>query len=180
MENIVDYISEFSPEGILSFFFTPEFTGILLFVKIIFIIVSAVLVINIFYLIALSSWFSDRYAKDWEEFRKFNSIDAENISKKWQRIDKRMKTKKETEYKLAVLEAEESLIDALKMTGNDGSTLEEQLNQAGPDDLSDIKDILQAHKIRNDIVNNPEGKLEFEKAEKAVRIFKQAFEELQM
>ena len=180
INSFFDLISNnLSFDGILNFIYNPEFSGILLFVKIIFIIISAILLINIFYLFSLSSWFSDRYAKDWKEFKKFKSVDAEKISRKWQNIKKRMKTNKETEYKLAVIEAEESLIDTLKMTGNDGLTLEDQLRQAGSDDLSDINGILLAHKVRNGIINNPEGKINFSDAEKAVEIFEKAFEELQ-
>jgi hypothetical protein len=45
--------------------------------------------------------------------------------------------------------------------------------------LSDINGILLAHKVRNGIINNPEGELDFSDAEKAVKIFEKAFEELQ-
>lgn len=180
INSLFDIISGgFSLDGILNFILYPEFAGFLLFVKIIFIIISAILLINIFYLVALSSWFTDRYATDFNEFKGFKSIDAQMISKKWQDIKKRMKTGKETEYKLAVIEAEESLVSALKMFGNDGITLEDQLRQAGPDDLSDIASILKAHKVRNEIVNNPEGSLDANEAEKAIGIFEKAFEELQ-
>ena len=175
-----DYVSNiFSSDAILNFVFHPEFSGALLFVKIIFIIISAVLIINIFYLVALSSWFSDRYGTNWKELSKFDSIDAQEISKKWQTIEKRMKTNKETELKLAVIEAEESLISMLRMAGNEGPTLKEQLTQAGPDDLSNIDDIIDAHNFRNKIINNPDEPLDLGKARKAVESFKEAFEDLQ-
>lgn len=180
INSFFDSISNaFFSDKTVDFIFNPEITGIFLFIKILFIIISAILLINILYLIALSSWFSARYGIDWQEYSKFKSVDAQKISKKWETIKKRMSTKKEVEYKLAVIEAEESLVETLKMTGNDGILLEDQLRQAGPDDLSDMSSILKAHRVRNKIVNNPEEKLDYEEAEKAVNIFEKAFEELQ-
>jgi uncharacterized membrane protein len=183
MESIValfDYLfNQLTFDNIANFIFHPEFTGFLLFVKIIFIIISAVLIINIFYLIALSSWMSSRYTKDWREFKGFESIDAQDISKKWEVIKKRIQSGKDVECKLAVIESEESLINTLRMMGFDGPTFEDQIRQAGSDDISNIKEVLEAHNIRNSIVNSPEKEITLEQAKKAVSAFEQAFEDLQ-
>ena len=173
------FIKLLSPENVLNFILHPQFDGFLLFVKIIFIIISAVLLINIFYLLSLSSWVTARYVKDWQEYRGFKSTDAQKISRHWLKIKERMQSSKEVEHKLAVIEAEESLIDSLRMAGYDGPTFEDQLRQAGSDDLSDIKGILKAHRLRNAIVSNPDAKLEFKDAKDAVGEFEKAFEELQ-
>lgn len=183
MESIIalfDYLfNQLTFDNIANFIFHPEFTGFLLFVKIIFIIISAVLIINIFYLLALSNWMSARYVKDWREFKGFESIDAQNISKKWEGIKKRIRSGKDIEHKLAVIESEESLIDALRMMGFDGPTFEDQMRQAGSDDISNIKEVLEAHQVRNSIVNNPDKEITPEEAKKAVSAFEEAFEDLQ-
>src|SRR4030066_1149571 len=105
--------------GFIEFIFHPEFVGLLLFVKILFIIISAALAINIFFLIAHSSWFTWRYKMDRHEYRNFKPFEAGEMSVGWKKIEERMKTRSEAEYKVAVLEGEEMLKKALKMAGNE-------------------------------------------------------------
>lgn len=170
---------EESINGVINFLFHPEFVGILLFVKIIFIIISAALAINIFFLIAHSSWFAWRYKMDMHEYRHFKPLEAGEMSDKWKKIEERMKTKNEAECKLAVLEGEDLLKSALKMDGYEGDNLEIQLGKADKSDISDPKRALRAHYFRNRIVNEPGLKVSFSEAREAVDAFKKSFEELQ-
>lgn len=165
--------------GAIGFLFHPEFTGIFLFIKILFIIISAALAINIFFLIAHSSWFSWRYKMDFHEFREFKPLEAGEMSAKWKKIEDRMRTKSEAEYKLAVLESEELLMHFLKSDGYEGDTLEEQLRKVDSSDISNPAVVLRAHNMRNKIVSEPEGKLSFDDARAVIDVFKKAFEELQ-
>ncbi|MCX6764961.1 MAG: hypothetical protein NT148_00240 [Candidatus Nealsonbacteria bacterium] len=165
--------------GAISFLFHPEFTGIFLFIKIIFIIISAALAINIFFLIAHSSWFAWRYKMDLHEFKEFKPLEAGEMSVKWKKVEDRMKTKSEAEYKLAVLEAEDLLKQALKMDGYEGDTLEVQLGKVDSSDISDTSKVLKAHNFRNKIVKDEEIKVSFNEARAAVDDYKKAFEEMQ-
>lgn len=165
--------------GFINFLFHPEFTGLLLFVKIIFIIITAVLAINIFFLIAHSSWFSWRYKMDYHEFKGFKPLEAAEMSQKWKKIEERMKTKSEAEYKLAVLESEDLLKQALKMDGYDGDTIEQQLAKADSSDISSTARVLKAHSFRNKIVAEQGLKVNFGEARDAVDSFKKAFEQMQ-
>lgn len=165
--------------GAINFIFHPEFVGIFLFIKIIFIIISATLAINIFFLIAHSSWFSWRYKMDYHEFRGFKPLEASEMSAKWKKIEERMKTKNEAELKLAVLESEDLLKQYLKLDGYEGDTLEQQLGKVDSSDISDTNKVLKAHYFRNKIVNEKEAKISFNEARDAIDIFKKAFEEMQ-
>jgi hypothetical protein len=163
----------------INFLFHPEFTGIFLFIKIIFIIISAALAINIFFLIAGSSWFSWRYKMDLHEFREFKPLEAGEMSAKWKKVEDRMKTKSEAEYKLAILEAEDLLKQALIMDGYEGDTLEVQLGKVDSNDISDTSKILKAHSLRNKIVKDEGTKVSFNEARSAIDDYKKAFEEMQ-
>jgi hypothetical protein len=165
--------------GLINFLFHPEFAGIFLFIKILFIIISAALAINIFFLIISSSWFAWRYKMDYHEFKGFKPLEASEMSAKWKKVEERMKTKSEAEYKLAVLEAEDLLKQALKMDGYDGDTLEQQLGKVDSSDISDTSKVLKAHYFRNKIVNEVGSKISFSEARDAVDNFKKAFEQMQ-
>lgn len=164
---------------IFNFIFHPEFVGILLFIKIIFIIISAVLAVNIFFLIAHSSWFNWRYKMDYHEFKGFKPLEAAEMSLKWKKIEERIQTKNEAQYKLAVLESEDVLKQFLKMDGYSGETLEQQLAKVDSSDISDTKKVLRAHYFRNKIVSDQGLKVSFSEARSAVDDFKKAFEEMQ-
>lgn len=165
--------------GFISFLFHPEFVGIFLFIKILFIIISAVLAINIFFLIAHSSWFAWRYKMDLHEFKEFKPLEAGQMSAKWKKVEDRLKTKSEAEHKMAVLESEDLLKQALKMDGYEGDNLEQQLGKVDSSDISEASKPLKAHYFRNKIVNQPDLKVSFNEARDAVDAFKKAFEELQ-
>ncbi len=165
--------------NLINFIFNPELSGIFLLIKIIFVIVSATLIINIFFLILASSWFKLRFKNEWNEFYQFKPLEATEISQKWEKVNKRLETDSEAEHKLAVLEADELLTKALKMDGYDGDDLEEQLRRVDSSDIEDIKPSLRAHLFRNKLVEEPDIKIDLSQAKKAVEDFKKAYEEIQ-
>lgn len=183
MIDIFNYISNFfnnfPTKNLINFIFHPNSGGILLFLKVIFIIISAILIINIFFLVKTNSWLKWRYKNNWVEFLQYKVPEAADISKKWRKVEELLKSKKESNYKLAILEADSLLSQALKMDGYNGETMEEQLKKVDPADISDIEPVLRAHQIRNRIVANPEEKLSYEEAQKVVESFEKAFENLQ-
>lgn len=110
-------------------------------------------------------------------------IGAANISKRhslkiWKQIQKRLQSGDATQLKLAVLEADRVLDEVLKLAGYSGSTLSERLEGMNESQLSNLKEVREAHRIRNRIVAEPGFTLVKNEAELAVGIYARAFEEL--
>jgi len=100
--------------------------------------------------------------------------------RKWNKIEKRLNSGQEAELKLAVIEADKFFDDILKRCGYQGKDMGERLRQINASQIANIDDIWSAHKIRNNIVHNADYKLSSVDAERAVRAYKKALEELEV
>jgi len=100
--------------------------------------------------------------------------------KAWKQIQKRLKTKKESQLKLAILEADQILNEILRMAGYPGKNLDERLEQINSAQLSNIEEIKQAHKLKNRIVSEPDFIITPNEAGIIIDIYKKAFQELNL
>ncbi len=109
--------------------------------------------------------------------KKLYGIDKPAIKKKWQEIEELLNKSNAMSYKLAVLEADNLLDHILKSMFFPGSTLGERLKVACYK-YEKLRQVWQAHKIRNQLVHETNYHLSFQEAKRALNIFKKGFEEL--
>ena len=102
------------------------------------------------------------------------------LTKKWNKIEKRLKSGQEAELKLAIIEADKFFDDILKRSGYLGKDMGERLKKINSSQMANIDDIWSAHKIRNNIVHDVDYKLTGSDTEKAIRTYKKALEELEV
>jgi hypothetical protein len=121
-----------------------------------------------------------RYMQDFWEFLTFRPFGAKRITKLWNKILKRLDTGMESEYKLALIEADDMLDVSLKRMGYMGQTLEERLGKLTSATIANIDDIYQAHEIRNTIVHNPDYRLSLDEVRSTLDIYQKAFNSLQI
>jgi len=98
--------------------------------------------------------------------------------KGWRRILKRLKSSDESEYKIAVLEADRILNDILKLAGYPGRNLDERLEKMNSANLSNLEEIRQVHKLHERAVSDSDFSLTQNEARVAIEIYKKAFQEL--
>lgn len=165
--------------NLLSFITSPEF---LLYLKIIFISVGIILLAAITILLSKASWLKYSILEDWTEFFVYRPFGVKKTFKQWAKILKRLEAENETEYKLAVIEADSLLDEVLNKMGIEGEVLGEKLKQLKlkPGILPNFEEIRQAHKIRNNIVHDPDYRLNLAEAKKVVSIYEQTFRGLEM
>jgi len=148
--------------------------------KIVFIIISLALFVGTIILFFKASWIKRRYLDNREEMSHYKSSGEKKIFKEWQKITKGLEADIEAEHKLAVLEAD-GLIDTIfAKIGYSGSTMGEKLNKMDASVLPNISGILEAHKIRNNIVHDPDYKLDLEKAKEVIGTYEQALRDLEV
>jgi len=117
--------------------------------------------------------------QDVTEFFTFKAYGTRKTFKKWNKIKGKLELPSESEHKLAIIEAESLLDDILKRIGFPGQTVGERLKQITPVQLSNIEEIWEAHKIRNNIVHDPDYRLSQEETKKALEIYERALMHLQ-
>jgi hypothetical protein len=167
MENLIQYIT--SP---------PDFSW-LPAVKFVFIGVSLFLFGAIIFILFAGSWIKWLLLYDVTEFFTYKPFGVRRLEKAWKKVLTRTETGLESEYKLAVIEADSMLDDILKRMGFSGETLEERLEKLTVATLPNIEEIRESHRVRNNIVHDPDYRLSLDESRKILGVYEQAFKELQ-
>ncbi|MDO8424662.1 MAG: hypothetical protein Q7S70_01840 [bacterium] len=164
---------------VFQFILSPKFPGWLIAVKIIFIIISLLLIGFIIFALFKTLWLKRMWLWDLEEFMTFRPYGVRKIVKEWLKIKARLDTGLESEYKLCVIEADSMLDDIFKGMGVMGASLGERLEKMTAASLPNIEQARLAHTTRNNIVHDPNYRLSLDEAKKTVEIFEKSLIDLQ-
>jgi len=167
--------------NIISYFVYPPFPKTLLVLKILFISIFLYFLFTIInYLFFKTHYFQWLYGESLVEAFAKRTYGIKKVDIIWSKIKERGRPDLESDYKLAVIEADSLLDQTLASIGYKGENLEERLNQITLTHLSTLEEIKMAHKVRNDIVRDPNYRLNVEKAKETLSVYKKTFEELEV
>lgn len=179
IEIIRNFFSGLTWEKIIQFILTPQFTGWLLILKIIFIVFSLILLGFIIFALAKTTWLKRLILQDWQEFLTYRPFGLGKIEKEWQKIKARLEAETESEWKLAIIEADKIMDDILNRMGFGGVSLGKRLTKLTTASLPNIEEVKEAHKIRNNIVHDPTYRLSLEEGKRVIGIYEKALTDLQ-
>jgi len=165
-------------EKIISFLTAPTFEGPLLTVKFVFMFFGLFFFCGTLYFLLTTNWLKRVFWQDLYEFLTYKPYWRLGMKRKWRTIQKRLKGNLESEHKLAVIEADSMLEKALKQAGFPGETLGERLEKVTPDTLPNLSEVLEAHKIRNNVVHDPNYKLSLSDAKWVLIVLEKALRNL--
>lgn len=165
-------------EKIISFIFSPNFWGLFLLVKIGFIVTGLVLLSVVVFFLLKTKFLNYLFVYDIFELLTFRPFGVKKIEKDWNKIMARLDTGLESEYKLAVIEADSMMDETLKRMGYAGDALGERLKKLTVATLTNITELEEAHKTRNNIIHDPDYKLSLDEARKALSIYEKSFRDL--
>jgi len=163
---------------ILNFITSPPFTGYLLAIKIFFIGFFLLLLTIIIILLSRTNFMPNLILEDLFEFFTYRSVGTRKLLKQWTKTRARLETGSESEYKLAVIEADSALDEILKKMGYTGETMGERLEKINVAVLPAIDEAQEAHKTRNNIVHDPDFRLSLDEARKVMAIYEKTLTEL--
>ena len=106
-------------------------------------------------------------------------LPKKKMVKRWESVLANLGREDENSYKLAVIEADKIFDDILKKIGYQGEDMGERLKQLTPAQTANLDEVWQAHKLRNQIVHEPDSKLTRAQAQRAVEIYQRALEDLE-
>ena len=89
-----------------------------------------------------------------KQIQKQENIDMDDLLKKWQDIEARMNTHDENEWKLAIIESDNLLEEALIRMGVKGGSLGERLKGMNINHYPFLDDAWKAHRVRNFLVHD--------------------------
>lgn len=164
----------------LQFLVEPYFTGWFLALKIFFIVLSALLAIGTVVFLRKSSWLRRLILEDFAEILTYRQYGVKTQGKAWGKLMARLNTGLESEYKLAIIEANSLMDDVLQKMGYKGDSLGEKLKNVPSLVIPNIKEIAQAHRVYSNIVHDPDYRLSLEETRENLAVYEKTFQDLQI
>jgi hypothetical protein len=127
-----------------------------------------------------SSWLQYKFLEDVGEFFSWQAYGQRETTKQWNRIKKRIESKAESDYKLAIIDADDFLAEVLDSGKYDGKDFEESIKKAGRLIAPILDDVLKAHETRNSIVYDSDFKISAEQAKKILDTYESAVKSIGM
>lgn len=97
---------------------------------------------------------------------------------RWDEIRAHVNSMTEADWKLAVIEADKFVDDALKKAGFEGESMGERLMMIKPGDIINLQNLWDAHKLRNLLVHDSNYQITHRQAILAVEAFDGVLREL--
>lgn len=154
-------------EKIITFFTSYQWQEIVFIIRIIFIMISFILLLLIVVLLIKIIVISPLERSLFKSKSDKPVFSKRKIEKRMDKINKKLKSGPEANYKLAVLEAEKLFDRVLK-----------EIGYGAEKKLANITEIKEANKIKNNIIEDKKSELSKEKAEETVDVYKRGLEEL--
>lgn len=148
--------------------------------SLIFGIIGIGMLIFIIWVIWKFSWKQFVFLFDATEFFTYRAYGTGGLTNRWKNVLKRLETANEEEYKLAVLEADGMLDQALNRMGFAGDTLADRLQKVSTGIITNLPEVRQANAIRNNIVHDPDYRLTLSEARRIIEVYQTAFEGLDL
>lgn len=164
----------------LEFLISPQLQEKLFSLKIILIIISILFSLGILYFLLKSSYFKEAIGEDMKNLSAYRGLGQKKIIKKWTKIKKRLKKGSEAQQKLSLIEALQMFDKTLLRMGYGGENLAERLKKLTEDDVSNLKSVLGAIQVCQDIARDPDYRLSRERTEEIIDIFEKALKDLQV
>jgi hypothetical protein len=140
-------------------------------------VIALIFFAGVIYFIIETGWFTYRVGL----FRHIvlqSNISRRQAQESWRRIEEQFYRGGESDLKVAILEADKLLNDALREAGIMGIQLGDRLKKTTTGQVPNLNELWQAHKLRNQIAHEPNFKLKRDLAERALGIYETALRNL--
>jgi len=128
----------------------------------------------------ISEEYDSKFDKYFNDDKKEKSVPhkAITVSQKWPVVEAHMATGKESEYRLAILEADNMLLDLLDSRGYVGKDIGEKLKTLKIENFKNLDEAWEAHKVRNKIAHwGSDFVLSEREAKSTIAMYKKIFED---
>ncbi|KKT78979.1 hypothetical protein A2W48_01330 [Candidatus Giovannonibacteria bacterium RIFCSPHIGHO2_12_44_12] len=151
--------------------------SILAVFKIIFILFLALFICGIVYVIYELRKFRPKYKLVYRE----STVPQKKIMKShWGKIMERFNAGTESDWRLAIVEADSLVDEVFKKIGFAGETLGDRISSISEQEVHSVAELKSAHQVRNNLVHTPGYKLSREDADRTMRHYHKVLEELEM
>lgn len=141
------------------------------------IFVTAFFIVATVYFAIKTGWIRTRIDRVQDVVLKKDVI-RKRVRKSWDDIERHFFVGDDNDLKIAIVEADKLLDDALRAIGVPGVQLGDKLKKVRESQLPNVEDVWQAHKLRNRIAHESNFTLKRDLAERALTVYEKALEHL--
>jgi hypothetical protein len=141
------------------------------------VIFSAAFIAGSIYFLIQTGWLANRVDRVRDVVLKSDSS-KKRIRSTWDDIERHFFAGDDNDLKVALIEADNLLNDALLAAGVQGVQLGDRLKKVRSNQLPNLEEVWQAHKIRNRIAHEANFVLKRDLAERALTVYETALEHL--
>ncbi len=109
--------------------------------------------------------------------KRSSTLDVEKYRTRWMAIEQSLERDSAMSHRMTIIDADKLVDQALKDKGFRGQTMGERLKSAKTA-LPHRDNIWQAHKLRNQVAHEPDAKVSYDQARRALAQFKQTLKDL--
>ena len=147
------------------------------FVYVLSIIISGALLWFTIYCISASSYIKSKVIEKGMDYFGVGDVGKYRLLKVWKNVIRRMKTNNPSNWKIAIMEADQLMDEVIKSSGYRAATIDERYKQVEPEVFPMIDQLREAHQIRNRIMREPDFAITKDESLRVLRIYQQAFKE---
>jgi hypothetical protein len=129
------------------------------------------------YIVVKTGWVRSRISRVQDVVFK-SDFTKKTVRTAWEDIQTHFFAGSDNDLKIAIIEADTLLDEALRESGIIGTNLGDRLKKVKTMRLPNIEDVWQAHKIRNRIAHEPDFALKRDLAERVLTVYEEAFAHL--
>lgn len=145
--------------------------------KLVSAIISAIFIWGIFYTIFGSNYLT-RKAEEYMDIFLIGDVGKRRQIRIWKRILGALKRDNSASWKKSVLDADTVFDEIIKMSGYRGQTVHDRFKQLRPETLTNYNELLDAHRVRDRVRQEPDFALSKDEASRVIKIYEKAFMEL--
>lgn len=113
------------------------------------------------------------------ERKEGSEVNLEKLNQSWQDVLNHLNSANESEWKLAIIEADKLIDDLLVQKGYQGESLAERLSMIDKKSMKSFELLWEAHKVRNRIAHKLDFKINRNEALKVISYYGEALKDLQ-
>lgn len=102
----------------------------------------------------------------------------ERFNENWNGVLIHINTNNESDWKLAIMEADKIVDEILILKGYKGESMAERLTSIGKNELKSLELLWEAHKVRNRIAHQPGFTLDYNQARKIISYYEEVLKDL--
>lgn len=174
-EQIYDF---FGIRDFIYFISSPAVQRGLLPIKLVFIFFALFFLVWVFYFYINSSYLKYQFLQDATEFFSWQPYGLRQVNKRWNKLVKKTESGLESDFKLAIIDADEFLYQVLEERGYRGETFDELMQDASKRVVPHFEEILAGHALRNSIVYEPDFSLNIDQARQLLTYYENAIKNI--